>query len=67
MGHGRLADRPPVQDQPVVRVARVSRRNEFDYVVLDLSRRLTERQTEAVSDAEDVRIHRERRLRERDR
>jgi len=56
-----------VQDQPVVRVAPLLARNEFCHVVLHAPRRCSEREAEAVRDAEDVRVDSKRRFLERDR
>jgi hypothetical protein len=52
----RLADIAAVQDQPVMRVAHVLRRNHAHPAQLDLERRLARRQAGAVGDAEDVRV-----------
>jgi hypothetical protein len=56
-----------VQDEPVVRVAPLLARDELRDVVLDVARRLAERESEPVRDAKYVRVDGERRLLERDR
>ena len=56
-----------MQDEPVVSVAPLIARHEFGDVVFNTPRRRSERETEAVRNAEDVRVDGERRLLKSDR
>src|SRR5688572_28901333 len=58
----RDADVAPVQDEPVVRVLLELVRGELQQLLLDFLRVLARREPGAVRDAEDVRVHRDRRL-----